>query len=139
MRWVWHLGGLSHRELASRVWKQIDEDDVAGRAAQLSYYFFLALFPLLIFLSAVLGRAFAGNTELYHELLDYMSRVMPPCAYGGLRDTVNEITAGASGQKLSIGLLATLWTASSGMVAVIEGLNVAYEVTERRPWWKRRF
>ena len=55
MRWVWHLGGLSASQLAKNVWAEIDKDDVLGRAAQLSFYFLLALFPLLIFVSAVLG------------------------------------------------------------------------------------
>jgi membrane protein len=63
---------------------------------------------------------------------------MPPTAYELVRGTVNEITAGAGAGKLSLGLFLTLWTASSGMDAVINGLNVAYSVTEHRPWWKRR-
>ena len=138
MSWVWHLGGLTKTELAKRVWREAQRDDVLDRAAQLSYYFLLSLFPLLIFLSAVLGQVFAGNIEIYYELLNYIGRVMPASAYEVVRTTVDEITAGSSGRKLSIGLLATLWTASAGMNAVIEGLNVAYKVTERRPWWKRR-
>ena len=135
MSWVWHLGGLTKAELAKRVWKEAQRDDVLDRAAQLSYYFLLSLFPLLIFLSAVLGQVFAGNIEIYYELLNYIGRVMPVSAYEIVRTTVDEITAGSSGRKLSIGLLATLWTASAGMNAVIEGLNVTYQVKERRPWW----
>ena len=138
MRWVWHLGGLSPRQLATNVWAEIDKDDVLGRAAQLSFYFLLALFPLLIFVSAVLGQIFAENADLYHDMLSYLQAVMPPTAYSLVRGTVDEITTGTSGGKLSLGLLATLWTASSGMEAVINGLNVAYDVTERRPWWRRR-
>src|SRR6186997_1505113 len=44
-----------------QLWRRIDQDDVFGRAAQLSYYFVLALFPLLIFLSTVLGYFFAAE------------------------------------------------------------------------------
>jgi membrane protein len=138
MSWVWHLGGLSPRELMKRVWSESDTDDVFGRAAQLSYYFLLALFPLLIFVSAVLGYVFAEDSELYHNLLSYLGALMPAPAYELVRTTVDEITSGATGGKLSFGLLATLWTASTGMEAVINGLNVAYGVTERRPWWRRR-
>jgi membrane protein len=64
---------------------------------------------------------------------------MPPSAYQLVRSTVDEITMASSGGKLSVGLLLTLWTASTGMDAVIVGLNIAYSVTERRAWWKRRF
>jgi membrane protein len=138
MRWVWHLGGLSIGELLENVWGEIEKDDVLGRAAQLSFYFLLAIFPLLIFLSAVLGQMFAGNADLYRDLLAYLQTIMPSSAYTLVRSTVDEITVNSGGGKLSLGLLLTLWTASSGMQAVINGLNVAYEVTERRPWWRRR-
>jgi membrane protein len=139
MRWVWHLGGLSVGQLVKNVWTEIDKDDVLGRAAQLSFYFLLALFPLLIFVSAVLGQIFSGNADLYRDLLSYLQTVMPASAYTLVRGTVDEITIGSSGGKLSLGLVATLWTAASGMEAVINGLNIAYKVTERRPWWRRRF
>lgn len=138
MEWVWHLGGLSVRELARRVWRQMDEDDVTGTAAQLSFYSLLALFPLLIVVATILGHVFAGNAGLYSELQSYMARVMPITAYDLLRGVMDEITKGASDSRLSIGLLATLWTASSGMEAAINGLNVAYRVHERRAWWRRR-
>jgi membrane protein len=138
MQWVWSLGGLSPWQLARRVWTEMDSDGLFDRAAQLSYYFILALFPLFIFLSAVLGLVFAGRAELYHDLLQYLQRSMPSSAYQLVRGTVDEITIGASGNKLSLGLAAALWTASSGMDALINGLNVAYEVKERRSWWKRR-
>jgi len=139
MRWVWHLGGISPTELSRMVWYEIGKDDVLGRAAQLTFYLLLALFPLLIFLSAVLGLVFAGNRDLYHDLLNYLQSVMPPSAYGLVRATVDEITVDSGRGKLSFGLAATLWTASSGMEAMINGLNIAYDVTERRPWWRRRF
>jgi membrane protein len=138
MRWVWHLGGLSVWELGRRVWSEVKRDDVLGRAAQLSFYFLLALFPLLIFISAVIGRTVAGDADLYRDLIGYLASVMPASAFQLVRATLDEIAAGASGGKLSAGLVAALWTASSGMEAVINGLNVAYEVKERRRWWKRR-
>ncbi|MBA3806475.1 MAG: YihY/virulence factor BrkB family protein, partial [Acidobacteria bacterium] len=52
---LWTLGGLTWKQLAGRIWKEINKDDVFGRAAQLSYYFLLALFPLLIVLVTLLG------------------------------------------------------------------------------------
>ena len=46
---LWKLGGMGWLQLAKRVWNEIQEDNVFGRAAELSYYFLLALFPFLIF------------------------------------------------------------------------------------------
>ena len=62
--------------------------------------------------------------------------VVPKKASVLIRDTVDEITAGSSGGKLSFGLLVALLTASFGMGSVISTLNSAYGVKESRPWWK---
>jgi membrane protein len=135
---IFTLGGLGWKELVAQVWARARKDDVAGRAAQLSYYFLLALFPLLIFVSTILGYIFTTQRDLYLRLLYYLSNVVPQPAFELIRDTLVEITDKAGSGKLTVGLLLTLWAASSGMQAIIEGLNVAYAVTEFRPWWRRR-
>ena len=108
------------------------------RAAQLSYYFLLALFPLLIFLMTLLGYFAAAGSELRDSLLSYLSTVMPYSAVTLVRFTLDEVTATRGGGKLSFSLLAALWVASSGMGAISETLNAAYNVRETRPWWKVR-
>ncbi|HEX7174986.1 MAG TPA: YhjD/YihY/BrkB family envelope integrity protein [Pyrinomonadaceae bacterium] len=128
------LGGLSWAELGKRVWREIEEDEVFGRAAQLSYYFLLALFPLLLFLTSILGLIADENGELRKSLFEYLGSVMP----GEASKLVSDVIDGSGGGKLSFGILATLWAASNGMGAILEALNVAYEVKETRPWWKAR-
>jgi membrane protein len=127
--WSVHLRRLRHR---------INEDDVFGRAAQLSYYFLLALFPLLLFLISLLGYLAQEGTEFRNTLLVYVSTLMPPSAAGLVRTTLDEISAARGGGKLSLGLLAALWAASNGMGAISQTLNTAYDVTESRPWWRVR-
>lgn len=124
-------------QVAKRVWAEINEGTLFGRAAQLSYYFLLALFPLLLFLISMLGW-FAQSAELRTNLLNYLARVMPDSASQLVRTTVDEITAAAGFGKVSLGLLALLWAASNGMGAVSAALNSAFEVRESRPWWKVR-
>lgn len=63
---------------------------------------------------------------------------MPYSALQLVQTTLTEITAQKGGGKLSFGLLAALWAASNGMSAMTETLNIAFEVEERRPWWKVR-
>jgi membrane protein len=135
---LWRLHGLSLRELLKRVWDEIQQDDVFGRAAQLSYYFLLALFPLLIFLTSVIGMLLGADNDLRRSLFSYLAEVMPPSAFNLIESTMIEISKGSSGGKLSFGLLAALWAASNGMGAISEALNVAYDVKETRPWWKSR-
>src|SRR5215213_3658632 len=135
---VWRLGGLTRRELARRVWSDVYKGDLLTRAAALSYYFLLALFPLLIFLTAMLGYFADAGTELRRNLLNYLARVAPRTASALVRSTVAEITENADGGKLSLGLLAALWFASFGMGAVGDTLNSAYGVRESRAWWRVR-
>jgi membrane protein len=110
---------------------------VLNRAAILSFYFLLALFPLLLFLTALLGYFADAGTELRHNLLTYLRAIVPVSASDLINTTVDEISQKSSGGKVSFGLLTSLWFASSGMGAIIEGLNVAYDVKETRAWWRR--
>ena len=135
---LWKLGGLSWKDLGKRVWKEINEDDVFGRAAQLSYYFLLALFPLLLFLMTLLGLFAEAGSELRKNLLGYLAEVMPGSATELVQKTLDEVSGSAGGGKLSFGVLAALWAASNGMGAISETLNIAYNVKESRPWWKVR-
>jgi membrane protein len=132
------MGEMGARDLAAHVWQRIDKDDVFGHSAQLSYYFILALFPLLIFLYTVLGYVFASQPGLHLQMIDYFGQVMPQPAFELMRGAFDEITEASGGGKLTFGIALALWTASSGMEAIIESLNVAYAVPEFRPRWRRR-
>jgi membrane protein len=135
---MWKLGGLRWKVLARRVWSEVQKDDVFGRAAQLSYYFLLALFPLLIFLTSFIGFVVGSGTGMRHSLFNYLRQVMPSSAFQLVDSTIWEITNASGGGKISFGILAALWAASSGMGAITQALNVAYDVRETRPWWKQR-
>ena len=138
MKSLWALRNISWFELAKRVWKEIDKDRVFGRAAELSYYFLLALFPLLIFLTSVLGIIMGSGSGTRHALFSYLGRIMPSSAFQLLDNTMYEVTAASGSGKISFGLLAALWAASNGMTAITDSLNAAYDLTESRPWWKQR-
>lgn len=135
---LWKLGGLSWSELTKRVWREIQEDDIFGRAAELSYYFLLAFFPLLIFLTSVIGVVLGAGTGARRSLFTYLARVMPPSGFRLIDSTITEISSASSGGKISFGLLAALWAASNGMGAITKSLNAAYNVRETRSWWKQR-
>ncbi len=135
---LWKLGGLSWLQLAKRVWKEVQEDNVFGRAAELSYYFPLALFPFLIFLTSVIGLVLGSGTGTRHMLFNYLARIMPPSAFQLIDATMLEVSTASSGGKLSFGILAALWAASNGLTAITGSLNTAYDLKETRPWWKQR-
>ncbi len=135
---MWKFGGLTWKDLGKRVLSEIQEDDVFGRSAQLAYYFLLALFPLLLFLTSVIGLLLGSGTGLRHSLFNYLSQVLPGAAFQLVDSTIYEVSAASSGGKVTFGLLAALWAASNGMGAITQALDVGYNVKETRPWWKQR-
>jgi membrane protein len=135
---LWTLGGLSWGELGKRVWAEVQDDNVFGRAAELSFYFLLALFPFLIFLTSVIGIVLGSGTGTRHALFDYLARIIPPSAFQLIDNTMYEVSSSSGGGKLSFGILAALWTASNGLSSITESLNTAYDLKETRPWWKQR-
>ncbi len=135
---LWKLGGLSWTALAKRVWAEIEEDEVFGRAAQLAYYFLLALFPLLLFLISVIGFVMGSERGLRQSLFSYLGNVLPTSALDLVTTTMFEVSNASGGGKIAFGILAALWAASNGMGAVTQALNIAYDVKESRPWWRQR-
>jgi len=133
----WKLGGLTVRELANRLWYQSQKDEVFGRAAQLSYYVLLALFPALIVLTAAMGLL---SVERYMpELMTYLRTVLPEDVLSMVERFLQQVADGSGANILSLGGLGALWASSSGVTAIMEALNVVYDVKEdSRPFWQVR-
>ena len=125
------LSGFSGKEVAKHTWAEILDDDVFGRAAQLAYYFFLALIPFLIFVIAslsVFGTADRGRELLFKFFAD----ALPPAAFELIDMTFRQIIQSSGPLKMSFGILASVWSASMGMTAIMDTLNAAYKVKETR-------
>jgi membrane protein len=133
---VWALGGLSVKELGRRVIRGIRHHDCTGRAAELGYYFLFALFPFFLFLTTLLGYLPVPN--LLDRILELLAQFLPSEALTLIQDNVRQLITDQRGGLLSFGFVAALWTSSSAITAVMEGLNRAYEVEEGRPFWKVR-
>lgn len=132
-----YLGGLSWFQLAKQAARESMADSVFDQAAEMSFYFLLSLFPLLIFLISMLGMVASGS-EIESQLVHWLTQAMPPSASGLVKDVVRQITQSSGSGKLSFGIIFSLWTASSGMAAVINGLDAAFDVKEQRPWILQR-
>jgi membrane protein len=135
---VWKLGGMSLRVLGRRVWEEFYAGSLLTHAAALSFYFLLALFPLLLFLITILGFLTDSGNEMRASLFAQLSRIAPPSASALVYATIDEVAREADGSKLSFGLITALWVASSGVAALGDSLNAMYGVKESRPYWRAR-
>jgi len=120
------------------VWTytDVERNHTLQMAAALSYYFVMALFPALIFLSAIV--AYLPASGLFDQALDVMSRFVPPDGMLLVRKVLGDVVTPNRGTFFSVGLLGTLWAASGGFAAAIEALNMAYDADETRPFWRTR-
>jgi membrane protein len=132
----WKLGGLTVVELARRVVSEVNNDEIFDRAAALSYYFIFALFPSLLFLTALLGAL--PLPDLMDRLMAYLETALPGDAASMVGKTLAEIQRGSHGGLLSVGAVTALWAASSGMLSLMTALDVVYDVEDPQPWWRRR-
>jgi membrane protein len=127
----------SWMNIGQAIVRRIVDDQVPGRAAQMSFYFFLSIFPALLILTALLGFFLDAQWLVRDTILDRLTWLAPNSIVR-VFDRVLDHLADRSGTPLTLGVLLALWAASSGVVATIRGLNQAYDIEEERPWWKRR-
>ena len=123
-------------EVLKRTIREVNEDNCVGLAAQLAFYFFLALFPALLFLVAIL--AYVPVDRALATILSALAPVAPDELLRLVRDQLDKLREGNQGTLLTFGMLGAIWSSSAAMVAIIDALNRAYDVTEVRTWWKRR-
>ncbi|TDM05307.1 YihY/virulence factor BrkB family protein [Macrococcus lamae] len=107
---------------------RISRDDASGLAAQLAYYFLLALFPLLIFLLTLIPLFNIDQSTI----TDAISKNAPGDTAKTINGIVGDVMKNSSGGLLSFGIIAALWSASNGMTALMNAFNVAYEVEDNR-------
>ncbi len=129
---------VSWTRIAKRTWQKGDADDIFGRSAQLAYYFFLALFPMLIFLISTLGIFPGAGEHIRVGMFQFLGQALPAAASELIQKTMNEVTSASGLGKLSFGLIFSLWSASAGMLAIMDTLNAEHGVTEERSFLRQR-
>jgi membrane protein len=121
--------------LLSRIWNRSNSDDCPDLAAQVSFYFVLSLFPFFLVLASLLG--WIPTTGKWDSFAEWMTAYFPTQARRTVLTTMLELSQGYA-SFLSIGLLATIWSASSGFMSLMEALSVACGVRDRRSYLRKR-
>jgi membrane protein len=135
---LWKFGGLTPLTLTKLALKKISADELSTRSASLSYYFLLALFPMVLFLVSLVGIFAGPGSQLRESIVSGMGRLAPGAASAVVQSVIHQTFRSSSGIKLAAGILGALWAASGGMDAVVVSLNKIYGITETRPWWKQK-
>ncbi|MFD3809120.1 YihY/virulence factor BrkB family protein [Streptomyces sp. NPDC058619] len=115
--------------------KEFKDDELADRAAALTYYGVLALFPALLVLVSLLGIAGESATK---QVLDNLQKLAPGSARDVISNAVQQLQghSGVGSLLAIVGLVVAVWSASGYIAAFIRTSNAVYDMPEGRPVWK---
>jgi membrane protein len=120
-----------------RVKAEITDDHVSMVAASIAFYGLLAIFPAIAAMISIWGLLF--DPQQIAQQIESVTGALPEAAAGIINDQVQAVAAGAgTGVSIAaiIGILLALYSASKGMQAMIEGLNIIYDEEEQRGFIK---
>ncbi len=110
--------------------RAIKGGDITNRASSLSFNFFLAIFPGVIFLFTLIPYIPIDNFQA--ELLQLLKEILPSNAYEATQSTIDDILNQPRGGLLSFGFIITIYFAMNGVIAMIKGFNNSYYEIETR-------
>lgn len=113
---------------------RIKKVDVTGLGSQLAFFFLLSLFPLLIFLMTLLPFLNLDQAQIFLFIREYA----PESVALLIEQTLGEVLENRNSGLLSIGAVATIWSASKGMNALTKALNRSYFTEESRSFFVAR-
>jgi membrane protein len=124
------------RDILLRTKNEISDDHVSMIAAGVAFYGLLALFPAIAAIISLWGLLF--DPQQIEQQIAAMSEFLPPEAAAIIEEQARQIAASSGGLGVSaaIGILFALYSASKGMKALIEGLNIIYDEEEKRGFIK---
>ena len=130
--------GYRVQTVVTRTLREIMDDNLLGLSAQTAYYFFFSLFPMLLFVAPVLSLV-GNKQETFGLLASQLQQVVPSDGWTLIGGVITDVVYASNAPGLmSIGALLAIWAGSNVFSALIDALNAAYDVTDTRPWWKKK-
>jgi membrane protein len=126
-------------DIAKRTGKEVKQDQVPLLAAGVAFYVLLALFPAIIAGVSIYGLV--ADPQTVRDQINRLAETLSPETAKLIGQQIQQVTSsagGALGFATILGILTALWSASSGMKALITGVNLAYDEPEGRKFVKLR-
>jgi membrane protein len=108
---------------------------VIDLAAKIAYYSFLSIFPLILIFFALTG--FFGGDAMFGWAMEHLKSIMPRDAAEYLGSFVYDVTSVRRPDVLSFSIVFLFFSASGAVIALIESLNVIFDISESRPYWRK--
>lgn len=127
------------KAVGRQMFTQVQRDDVIGLSAELSYRWFLSLFPFAIFVAGV-GAFVARQMDIQNPAQlakDQLTGMLPPDAATLIGQELERIIDIQRAGLVSFGMVLAIWFATGGTNALIKAMNRAFDVEETRPLFRR--
>jgi len=128
--------GMPLHDVAVFFFKGLYQGYLTSRASAISFNFFLAIFPSLIFFFTIIP--FIPINNFQQSLLDLIRDFLPQTAYATVQVTVEDIVTRPRGGLLSIGFILSLYFATNGINSLIEAFNNTSHIIVERSVIKQR-
>ena len=125
---------LSAYRLIRAFARKLRDDSISAFAAQAAFFTILSVFPFLMFLITLINYLPFSLADFQHSVLD----IFPSVVSTVITDLLSEISTQAPGTLLSVTVIAALWSASRGILALVRGINAVYGHIERRNYFRLR-
>ncbi len=112
------------------------QEDLGLRASSLAFNFFLAIFPLIIFLFTLIPYIPIDNFQ--EQITTFLQRMLPTNAFEFLNETIQDIISNQNAGLLSFGFLAAVYFASNGFASMLSAFNVGLHRKLQRNWFDIR-
>lgn len=123
-------GKLTLKKFVKEMYYRLMYDEISLLSANLSYYFILSLFPMLI-VALALTPYFKIDQQF---LLEKIQNFSPGDLGDYLFDMISEVLNNKNNTIITVGIVFTLWSASSGIYGIIIAFNNAFRVRDGRIW-----
>ena len=123
-------GKLTIKKFVKEMYYRLMYDEISLLSANLSYYFILSLFPMLI-----VALALTPYFKIDQQFLLVKIQNFAPGDLGDyLFDMISEVLNNKNNTIITVGIVFTLWSASSGIYGIIIAFNNAFRVRDGRIW-----
>ena len=124
-------------DFLKKITIKIAENDTSERAASVSYSLILAVFPTVIFLFTLIPYI-TFIPDLQVKIMGFFGRALPGDTFSSVDTTIRDIISQPRGGVLSFGFLLALFSATSGLVALMNAFNSSHRLEDKRGFFKIR-
>ncbi len=127
--------GLSLYDVTTFFFKGLYEGAVTTRAGSISFSFFMALFPGLIFIFTLIP--FVAGEGMQDDIFELLKDVLPPNSFELAESTIIDIISIKRGDLLWLTLISTLIFATNGTLSLITNFSNGFHKIEYKNFWQQ--